>query len=87
MKKAKIVILTMTQNGEETIIDSTPYDEGAEERMFNELLHIIDRQLSSVFEYKTRVKTISVEHNTMSLIMTVEGKTTCWNIYTKEIEL
>ena len=85
--KAKIVILTRTQNGEETIIDSAPYNEWAEDNMFNELLHIIDRQLSSVFEYKTRVKTISVERNTMSLIMTVEGKTTCWNIYTKEIEL
>ena len=85
--KAKIVILTRTQNGEETIIDSTPYNEGAEDSMFNELLHIIHRQLSSTFEYKTRVKTISVERNTMLLIMTVEGKTTYWNIYTKEIEL
>ena len=85
--KVKIVILTRTQNGEETIINSAPYNEEAEDNMFNELLHIIHRQLSSAFEYKIRVKTISVERNTMSLIMTVEGKTTYWNIYTKEIEL
>ena len=85
--KAKVVILTKTQNGEETIIDSTPYNETAEDSMFNKLLHIIDNQLSATFEHKMKIQTISVERNTMSLIMTVEGKTTYWNIYTKEIEL
>lgn len=39
---------------------------------------IVDLQEKTNMTYK---------HNTMSLIMAVEGKTTYWNIYTKEIEL